>query len=586
MLRSRTLFATFAPALALNFAFAQEPTPQGPPPGATVLTTSTQLVQVDVIVTDASGNIVHDLKASDFRVDEDKKPQTIRNFEETLAVAPANLANVPKVNLTPGTFTDFSPVPDKSPLTVLLLDRLNTETADQTTVKQQLRAFLHSAPPNSRIAIFGLNSRLVMLQGFTSDPEFLRAAIDKKGFQPSILLPTPGDTSLAADAAESGAPDAAELAQFEAEAASYQTQNRIRLTLTAFDQLAAYLGSFSGRKNVIWFSGSFPLSIDFDPNIQYGFNTEANFTDQFHKTVNLLARARVAIYPVEAGGLKTDPTMSFAVQGPATLKTQLSGSNTWQSSQNYAHNTMNQLANDTGGRAYYNNNDLVGAVRDSIANGSQYYTLTYTPTNKDTRDGFRSIRVDLTGAAAARGMKLSYRRGYYTLGNKPTKTLSAKKDDAAPAPDPAVQAALQHGAPAPSEILFKVRVLPAAPGAKVPSGPGSAYTVDFSALANRIDMPVQADGRHHGAVEFAVFIFDGEGKQLGNPAVRPVTLNVPQAGYATAVRGGIAVSETVLAPPHAATFRLAVHDLTSGRLGVVEIPLASVRNLAPAAPGS
>ena len=230
------------------------------------ITVRSQLVQVDVVVHDANGRGVHGLKPSDFQLAEDKKTQTLRNFEEHVAVDPAHARPPAVVKLGPGIFTDYSAVPEDAPLTVILVDRLNTPVSAQAYVLQQLRKFIKSADPNSRVAIFGLTSRLIMLQGFTSDPAVLRAVVDHKiGTQSSVILPEAGvDQNLSDAAAEAGAPASAVagLQQFEAESGSYQQQLGINLTLTAFNQLAGYLAGFLGRKNLLWLSGSFPISID------------------------------------------------------------------------------------------------------------------------------------------------------------------------------------------------------------------------------------------------------------------------------------------------------------------------------------
>jgi VWFA-related protein len=578
------------------------------PPGEAVrssgvtLTTTTQLVQVDIVVQDANGHAVHGLKLSDFQLAEDKKPQTVKNFEEHIAVDP-KLAKAPAVvKLSPGTFTDYTPVPENAPLTVILLDRLNTPMDGQTYVLQQLRDFLKKIDPNTRVAIFGLTSKLHMLQGFTADPAVLLAALDHKiGQQQSVLLPSAGTTNLSDAMTDAGAPASAiaEEQQFEAESASFQTQLRIEYTLTAFNQLAGYLSGFPGRKNLLWLSGSFPIYIDPDPTIQYKFNTEANFTDQFKKTTNLLARARVAVYPVDANGLQTNPMFAPSAQGksyPMNSAGFMRDTDAFSRDQQEIHNTMNNLANDTGGHAFYNNNDLVGAFTQSLSSGSDYYTLTYSPTNHDDRGGFRSIHVALQGPAQAQGLKLAYRRGYYlddTRSRNTHATTLAAENTSAPAVSAYAMAVMQHGAPAPSDILFKVRVLPVAPGKEDATTsrrvltddkhPPQNYEVDFTTLATKLDVPLQADGKRHGAVEFVIYAYDAEGKLLHSQS-KVMTLNLTPENYTKLLKGGIGYSQQMTAPTKTQSFRIAVHDLTSGQLGVVEVPLSAVSHLAPATP--
>ena len=77
------------------------------------------------------------------------------------------------------------------------------------------------------------------------------------------------------------------------------------------------------------------------------------------------------------------------------------------------HMTMEQMASDTGGHAFYNTNGLSDAVAKALDAGSNFYTLAYTPTDRTWNGSYRNLHVELTGTAAASGAKLEYRHGYY-----------------------------------------------------------------------------------------------------------------------------------------------------------------------------
>ena len=116
--------------------------------------------------------------------------------------------------------------------------------------------------------------------------------------------------------------------------------------------------------------------------------------------------------------------------------------------------------------------------------------------------------------------------------------------------------------------------------------PGSAdalsrYEIDFTTLIAKIDIPLQSDGHHHGVVEFVTFIYDGDGKLL-NTQSETMHLNLTPENYEKLLKGGIGYSQQVAASAKAQSLRIAVHDLVSGRLGVVEVPLAAVSHLDPA----
>ena len=246
----------------------------------TTIRTSSDLVVVDVVASDSQQNPVHKLTAADFTLLEDGKPQTVKIFEEHQTQPLAPLPPAPK--LDPGIFTNYSIAPANGALNILLLDKLNTPMDAQSVVRDQVLKFLKEVHPGTRIAIFSLTIDLKLLQGFTTNPELLRALVEgKKGSQGASPLmnnamegdqPGADDPMYDMDADMLGNdPSAAiilaNLQQFEVEQQSFQLQLRARYTLDALNQLARYMSALPGRKNLIWFSGSFPVNILPDPDI-------------------------------------------------------------------------------------------------------------------------------------------------------------------------------------------------------------------------------------------------------------------------------------------------------------------------------
>ena len=584
-------------------AFAQD----APVP---TIRTGTQLVILDVVVQDRNGNPVHGLSRSDFTVLEQKHPQTVRNFEEhTTANPPKPGPTLPP--MPPGTFTDYTPTPPSGTLNILLLDALNTPMSDQAYVRYQLQQYVKKAQPGTRVAIFGLSHRLFMLQGFTSDPSTLRDVVEHKLIpRGSPLLDDPAgsgvDTEqlsdLTADMGPSMAQVTSNLQQFEAETQAFQTQLRIQYTLAAFNVLAHYLSAFPGRKNLIWFSGSFPVDILPDPTLDNAFSVMEQNDEQFRETTNLLARAQVAVYPVDARGLMTAPMYSAANSGHSYARNpQAFGAAQAKFAQSQAqeHMTMEQLAEDTGGHAFFNTNDLASAVTKAIDAGSNFYTLTYTPTDRNWKGEYRDIRISLSPALEAAKYKLSYRHGYYADDpEKPRTPLAATTTtgavESAAHGNTYAQAAMSHGAPTPQELLFKVRILPAATGteATLPEGnttdplhplkpPFKRFAVDFAALTSGIQLNDAPQGRHTGGIEFSAFLFDPDGRLL-NATGRTVSLDLSPATYKQFQHGVASMHLEIGAPLKGESYlRVGVHDTVSNRFGVVEIPLSSVARLPP-----
>jgi VWFA-related protein len=612
------LFAFAVPCIAQSSLPAQAASP------AETLHAGTQLVIVDVVVEDRSGRPIHGLTRDNFVLTEQKNPQAIRNFEEHSAASDKK-PGPPMPPMPPGTFTDYMPVAPNSTLNVLLIDSLNTPMKDQIFVRQQLLDYIKHERPGTDVAIFGLTDRLVMLQGFTSDPAILRAAVEHRinskaspllddavgaGGQPESMSDMMQDTGSMISNNPQFAETLASVQQFEAEQQSTQTQMRTQYTLDAFNALAHYLANFPGRKNLIWFSGSFPLQIEPDPTLNDPFSVMADSNEEFRETTNLLALARTAVYPVDARGLMTAPVYSAANSGRKYARSPSAFSGDlmkFDQSQAEEHMTMDAMANDTGGRAFYNTNGLSDAVAKAIDAGSNYYTLAYNPTDHKWNGAYRNIHVDLAGTVATQGLKLAYRHGYYA--DDPQQPSRPKRGElqtkASPhAPTPAAladhateaysRAAISRGAPQPQDILFKVRVVPLtgkndealAPDNKAnPNGrmkaPYRTFAVDYVALPGDFSLMPQSDGRHTGAIEFSTFVYDADGNLL-NASGKSLSLNLPPELYKRFESNPVRFQLQVSAPVKQESFmRLIVHDVPSNRYGAVEIPTAEVGNLPP-----
>jgi VWFA-related protein len=388
----------------------------------TTLRVTSNLVVIDVVVTDGKGNPVHGLTRDDFTLTESGKPQMVKRFEEHTVLPLAETSKVSSLpKLPPGLFTNQASAPASGPVNVLLLDYLDTPLSAQPYARKQLLDFLNKVPAGTRLAIFGLNHNLVMLQGFTSDPEVLKKALTaKKGApQGSNILSNPeqggpqGNTILS-ETFNSNALDAdqqlANVQRFQANEVQFEQQLRTQITLGAFELLSRYLVGIPGRKNLIWFSGSFPLSIEPNQDLQDPFDSVVRNDDEVRKTDNLLTRAQIAVYPVDARGVFNDPANSavsdFAGAGPVNIGGSVVAGDPASASANaqmaflqqtaQEHETMFAMAEDTGGKAFVNTNNLTEAVTQAVANGSNYYTLTYTPTNLQWDGRFRAIKVKLS----------------------------------------------------------------------------------------------------------------------------------------------------------------------------------------------
>jgi VWFA-related protein len=622
----RVPFFALLSLLAVTGSGISQSAPAPPPPQVaaapgtqntvTTLRTAAQLVVVDVVVTDSGRKPVHGLTAADFTLSESGAPQVIKNFEEHTALTVADASKfAPMPKLPPGIFTNYTPAPANGAVNLVLLDALNTPMQDQAYVRKQLLVYLKSTPPGTRIAIFGLNNRLTVLQGFTSDTEQLRAVMEKGLAKASHLLDDQvgggGTQNSQADDIEDAGEDpttVANLRQFEAEQQTFQLELRAKYTLDAMNQIAHYLAGIPGRKNLIWFSGSFPVDIlpDTTGTLPNPFAVMASSEDEFRDTVDLLARSQVAVYPIDARGLTISPTLSAATNrnyagSTGTARMQ-------QDEQKFfndtaaEHGTMRAMADATGGHAFVNTNDLTSSIATAVVDGSNFYTLTYTPTNS-THDGkLRKINVHV----ARPGLTLAYRQGYYA--DDPDKVnKGAMPVDAAVRSSSGLTAketmhlAMTRGAPTPAEILIKVGVVPMTAAAQTEDkpadgntpaqkthGPYRRYSVNYAIDPRDLIFLRMPDGKIHSDFELLIVAYSPEGE-----VVNAAQSSVHFAGNMDQVKQlftqGIVRHEEISAPAKGEYFlRIAVHDLHGDRYGAVEVATSAVRNVvpttAPAAP--
>jgi VWFA-related protein len=587
------LFAVFVcvPLAAVGQDLSKDSTPY--------FRVTSELVVVDVVVADGQHKPVHRLAASDFSILENGHPQTIKVFEEHMASAQATLPPLPK--FPPGKFTNYSSAPTEGALNILLLDKLNTPMDAQAMVRNQVLKYLKEAPAGTRIAIFGLTTQLRLLQGFTSDPSVLRALVEgKKGLLASSSLRTgssSGSDNMSADTVDNAnndifgnTPDAvtvlSNLQQFDADQQSFQLMLRARYTLDAFNQLARYLSNLPGRKNLIWFSGSFPISILPDGDLQNPFAAVATAEDEFRQTINLLSHSQVAVYPIDARELMTDPTLSAANSGRNVVKNPGQAEQKFFQQTNAEHGTMNQMAEATGGKAFVNTNDLASAIGEAIEAGSNYYTLAYSPTNQNQSGIYRKIEVKLNRP----GVKLAYRRGYFTDEFSTTKHADQAQDSSANNP---IRAAMLHGAPDPMQIVFVADVRPSgkdteqalAPGNQAgskTSGPYRRYTVTFALNPKDLNCSTTSDGEHHCAMEFLTFVYDADGA-LVNMQMNGINTSFSPQHYAAFLKSPLEYRQQISIPVKGNYYlRLGLRDEASDRIGALEMPVAAVAKLPPA----
>ncbi len=207
-----------------------------------ILRATTRLVVLDVVALNDKGEPVGDLKAEDFTVLEDGKPQKIRDFSHhqpplsTTAAAP---------KLAPNVISNAPEFSNNSSLNVILLDAINTDFSSHAYAQDMLVKYLESNPTIQPTAVFAMAGKLTMLHDFTTDTKALRDVVAHFQFQGPTHIP---DVYAAAS-------------PFQRRGSYQATSNARSITAKSMLFLAHALGGYPGRKNLIWLSEGFPINL-------------------------------------------------------------------------------------------------------------------------------------------------------------------------------------------------------------------------------------------------------------------------------------------------------------------------------------
>jgi len=552
---------------------AQQSAPSIPPPTIRV---TTHMVLVDAVVTDKQGKAIAGLHPEDFVIEENGKVQKVSSLTTTVENTLGAAAPLP-----PGIYSNRPQ--DRSsgrPITVMLLDAVNTPFTDQSYARRQMLEFVKEQfKPADRMAVFTLTGGLNVLQDFTSDPQALYTALQRfnpqtqtfgKGFPTATSSDgspaTPASTVASLDASTSPPSDSgsnpggirggggsgdltgtamAAVQAFEGAQVGYARDQRVVVTLAALGSLARILGGLPGRKNLIWVAGDL-RDFSFIPEdramtqeeideAQSGINTRrvgehaagnseetfrTSHAQEVREVAARLASAQVAVYPVDARGLSVSSNVD-------------------------SQEAMREMARETGGRAYVNQNEIKVGVERAFQDESAAYTIGYYPENKKYDGKYRSIKVKVK----REGVEVHSRQGYYAIDPTQVKGYNAQQE---------VRSAIADIVPS-TLVSFRAQVKP--PSANSDPGKiGVTFLVDGSTLSAE-----DTSGGKRLNVLFYATIYSG-GK-----IVAESTKKVDQAfdanAYQQIVLQGLALHLDV--NPQAGQLRLAVQDARTGLVGTI-----------------
>ena len=543
-----------AVAIAIFVALGRPALPQSTlttvPPSDNIVTLKTraELVTVPVVVTDKSGAHVHGLKKEDFEVLEDGKAQKIATFEEI--TQPDN----PRRYI--GDHNTFSNVigPETKPvnLTILVVDLVNTPFEDQAAVKDALVEYLaklgDNPPPTSIMAITRYGLKVV--HDFATDPKGLATALRK----------THGETELVEQANQEAVPRgtppqiAAAIEMMRKSEQSLESLERraaVLVTLQAMRQIAQSCVGLPGRKTMIWASSGFPFTMN-EPTMILNIggpklDSYADISDYYEKTWRALNQAQVAIYPVGAHGLSNPTLADVSISNP---RQEYYSHSLWMYTETTS--TFKTFADSTGGRAFYNTNDLKSAFEKAIDDNRSYYMLSYYLENRQQKkQGWHKLAVRV----ARDGIQIRARNGFFLLPGKPDNSDESEMKTALTSP-------LNY-----TGIPITGRWQQTVP-AKEAGKKTAVFLISMPANFAEID----ETNNNHMLLQFAVVALTVTGTQAGSN-LKTIDGHPTSEALERIRTHSVDYRGSITVPPGEYTVRIALQDRLSGRMGSVSTHL-------------
>jgi len=360
------------------------------------------LVVVNVVVRDKDGKLVRGLTRGDFVVMEDGRPQTVSSFDfeeiENASLPSMETTTVLGAIAQPGAAAPAAaaaseavrPTVDMKDrrLIVLFYDLGSMQPEEVSRAVQSGRDYIEKKmAPADILAVVSLTTSLAVDQDFTADRETLLAALNR-------LSPVEGSTAAAGADAEIAPDTGNSFVADDTEFNIFSTDRR----LDALRAVADVLAGIEQKKSVIYFSGGVTQS---------GMDNQA----AVRTLVDRAVRANVSIYAADTRGLAALPAGGDASTASVRGTGAFSGRSMSSQRESFsaAQDTLSTIAEDTGGKAFFDVNEFADVFDKVVEDTSSYYLLGYTSTNP-ARDGrFRRIRVTLKQP----GLKLEFRSGYY-----------------------------------------------------------------------------------------------------------------------------------------------------------------------------
>lgn len=561
-------FALAFMTVFVTMAVSQVPAPRPTPPDAEVVKISTNLIQIDVSVTDKKGKPVSDLRTDEIEIYENGVKQKITNFSfissvREVAEKPAAIdSGLP----TPPSFLR----PEQIRRTIaLVVDDLSLSFESAYQVRRTLKKYVdEQMQPGDLVAIIRTGAGIGALQQFTSDKRLLYAAINKVVWNPmgsggvsafAPIEPTPleslsqaGDTSITAE-------------DIEAERNAINAQNDYRNSLFSTGTLGALsyvvngMSVLPGRKSVVLFSDGFKLyETDRD-----GMRSSGDVLKGLQQLIDTANRSSVVFYTIDPRGLQyTGFTAADQITdtSPEAMNARMSERRDQLLD---TQEGLSYLAAETGGIAIKNNNDLSGGVR-RVLDDQSYYLVGYEP-DSDTFDPASRKFNQLTVKVLRKDVNVRYRSGFFNV-------ATGEKPAVSPALSPGQQLQAALVSPfAVNEINLRLNALFGS-DSKNMSFVRSLLHVNASDLK----FTDEKDGTKKAVFDVLAISF-GDNGQIVDQLGKSYTLTLKPEAYKRIIEEGFVYHFAFpVKKPGAYQYRVALRDSQAGRVGsasqFIEVP--------------
>jgi VWFA-related protein len=479
------------------------------------------------------------------------------------------------------TFTN-RPGPGTPGVTVFLFDELNTALLDQELARKDFLRYLQGLPESSRVAVFVLGDSLTLLHDFSQDMASLLTAVAK---HPNRVNPEVQASTAPPASANSLTGDPSTTAQWDAfmkasgkAYTDYAETVRATRTAAALETIAGHLQGIPGRKTLVWISGGFAIQLGLGNRVdsitqsnpqghpnsrpaggpagrgrQGDKNPQSNsvssksppsdapmgelpgmglsFSDDVARAIRALNEADVAVYPVDARGV----TVAALYQADRSSIGKKGRQPNAVAGPDFNYETLETLAEQTGGRAFHHINDLNTAIQEAVSDTRVSYSLAFSPAAGTLDGSYHRLAVTMKRP----GVSLQYRPGY----------VAARDTVAAPSLADAIANPIELAG-----IGFTVQLEPVEGGYK------ASVTID----PRNITLEPK-DGKWTGSLQFLVVV--GKTEQLTT-----IPLSFTEAVFGQIQNQGLILGARVKTPPGTSGFSMGFRDIPSGMVGTLHVP--------------